>query len=368
MSVREEVPHLRGADVIELLEATEKAIAARTCEELAECVLATIGKITQSSATILYVVDSRLCIPHFFHQGLSPEVAEAVEKLCAEQLLHVSEQAAGQPVSITDPNSTMPSISLLLYPLRSNNSCLGLLGHASASTSPILPSQIVDKFLHLLAHALSALAERIKAERQLLHLNTYLTVSSMLAKAMDLLELLEIALYSCMEVASAGDASILLLDDAKVNFYFYQVGGLAKPVLMGATFPADKGLAGHVLKTQQSEVINDVQNDPRFYGKIDSDSGFTTQNMIVIPLTAGEERIGVLEVLNKADGGLFTEEEHLLLLSIAEEIAFAIRNARVFDYVVNTYCRQRQGQQSCKGCQRPLGSWTPCVKYRENTL
>jgi GAF domain-containing protein len=368
MSVGEKIHPLRAEDVIELLESTAKAIAARTCEELAACILTTTAKITQSSATILYVVDSRLCIPHFFQQGLSPEDAKAVEKLCAEQLMHLAEQAAWHPVFLTDPHSTKPSISLLLHPLRANNSCLGLLGHALPSTPPFIPSQVVDTFLHLLAHTLGALAERIKAERQLIHLNTYLTVSSMLAKAMDLLELLEIALYSCMEVASASDASILLLDDEKEKFYFYQVGGAAKPVLLGATFPADKGLAGHILKTQNSEVINDVQNDLRFYGKIDSDSGFTTRNMIVLPLTAGEERIGVLEVLNKADGELFTEEEHLLLLSIAEEIAFAIRNARVFDYVVNTYCKQRQGQQSCKGCKRPLGSWTPCVKYRQNTL
>jgi GAF domain-containing protein len=87
--------------------------------------------------------------------------------------------------------------------------------------------------------------------------------------------------------------------------------------------------------------------------------------MIAVPLVAGEEKIGVLEVLNKVEGGLFDEDEHLLLVSVAEEIAFAIRNARVFEYVVNTYCKQRQGQRSCQGCERPLGSWTPCVKYRE---
>ena len=84
-----------------------------------------------------------------------------------------------------------------------------------------------------------------------------------------------------------------------------------------------------------------------------------------MPLSAGEEQIGVLEILNKADGGPFTEEERLMVLSIAEEIAFAIRNAKVFEHVVNSYCKQRQGQNSCKGCRRPLGSWTPCVKYRE---
>jgi hypothetical protein len=83
---------------------------------------------------------------------------------------------------------------------------------------------------------------------------------------------------------------------------------------------------------------------------------------------AGEEQIGVLEILNKAEGGPFPQEEHLLLVSIAEEIAFAIRNAKLFEYVVNTYCKQRQGQMSCKGCERPLGSWTPCVKSRAATV
>jgi hypothetical protein len=90
--------------------------------------------------------------------------------------------------------------------------------------------------------------------------------------------------------------------------------------------------------------------------------------MIAFPLVAGEEPVGVMEVVNKAGGAPFTEEDRLLLLSIAEEIAFAIRNARVFDYVVNTYCKRRQGQMSCKGCKRPLGSWTPCVKYRDTAV
>ena len=87
--------------------------------------------------------------------------------------------------------------------------------------------------------------------------------------------------------------------------------------------------------------------------------------MMVLPLTAGEEKIGVLEVLNKADGQSFSGDELLLLQSMAEEIAFAIRNAKLFEVVVKSYCKQRQGLSTCKGCKRPLGSWTPCVKYRE---
>ena len=171
-----------------------------------------------------------------------------------------------------------------------------------------------------------------------------------------------------MEAVSAEAASILLLDDEEKNFCFYQVEGPAEPVLHDTTFPANRGIAGAVLQTQQSEVVNVVHSDPRFYERIDSESGFQTRNMIAIPLTASEKPVGVLQVLNKTSEESFTEEEHLLLLSVAEEIAFAVRNAIVFEYVVNSYCKQRQGQASCKGCERPLGIWTPCVKYREASL
>ncbi len=209
------------------------------------------------------------------------------------------------------------------------------------------------------------------SNRQLLkqtrYLNTYLTVSSMVSQCLDPHELLENILNIVMETVSAEGASVLLLDEDQTNFRFYSVEGPAKQCLMSVTFPADQGIAGSVLQTQKSEVINDVHSDPRFYGKIDSQYGFVTQNLITIPLTAGEEKIGVLEVLNKSGGGLFSDEDRFLLDSVAEEIAFAIRNARIFEYVVNTYCKQRQGETSCKGCRRPLRSWTPCVKYLEKS-
>jgi putative methionine-R-sulfoxide reductase with GAF domain len=203
--------------------------------------------------------------------------------------------------------------------------------------------------------------------KQTRYLNTYLTVSSMVSQCLDPHELLEAVLNVIMETVSAEEASVLLLDEDQANFQFYSVEGPAKPVLMSALFPADKGIAGSILQTQKSEVINDVQRDPRFYEKIDSQYGFVTQNLIAIPLTAGEEKIGVMEVLNKSGGKPFTDEERLLLDSIAEEIAFAIRNARIFEYVINSYCKQRQGQSTCKGCKRPLRSWTPCVKYLEKS-
>ena len=110
-----------------------------------------------------------------------------------------------------------------------------------------------------------------------------------------------------------------------------------------------------MLRTLEAEIVNNAVGDAQFHGQIDLDTGFRTRNMIAIPLVAGVERVGVLEVLNTADGGSFTPDERLILGSIADEIAFAIRNATLFDYVVDTYCKRRQGQNSCKGASGRSG-------------
>jgi hypothetical protein len=360
MSAAESRRHLSTEGAVQLMELVETALVMQSLDEFVERVLPGVAEMMGLDSVSLYVADSRLPAPHFFQHGLRPEVLSEIENLCVEQFDCISSQAAPEPVSV--------STDLTFYPLQVEGGCVGLAGLAASDDTSSISSELLEKLFRLLATTIDRLAEHAKSERQLAHLNTYLTVSSMLAQSLDLSELLEITLYCCMEAVLAERASVLLLDDEKENLHFYQVGGPAEPVLEGATFPADKGLAGSILQSQQSEIINDVPSDPRFYGKVDSDTGFQTRNMIALPLVAGEEPVGVLEVLNKADGGPFTEEEHLLLVSISEEIAFAIRNAKMFEYVVNTYCKQRQGEMSCRGCKRPLGSWTPCVRYREASI
>jgi transcriptional regulator with GAF, ATPase, and Fis domain len=344
----------------------EAALASSTLEELADRVLPDVARTMRTNAAVLYLAECRLRPSSLWQHGFPAAAESELERVCAAQF-----DRCAHP----DPQPSLMSVAspgngdshLVLLPLRAQRRCLGLLGWATAADAIDQCSDIEEQLRRILGTVVSRLVERVEVEGQLKHLNTYLTVSSALTQSFDLHEVLEIALSSCMEAVAATEASILLLDEEKKNFRFYQVEGPAKRVLVGTQFPADKGLAGSVLRSRQSEVINDVPGDARFYGKVDADSGFRTRNMIAIPLVAGDEEVGVLEAINKADDGSFTEEERLLLDCVAEEIAFAIRNATVFEYVVNTYCRQRQGHASCKGCKRPLGSWTPCIKHWDGT-
>jgi GAF domain-containing protein len=336
-----------------ILKLVEDTVSAQDYEKLAEHFLQNITEMTKACSALLYIEDPYTRISYFFQHALESGSEDEIRKQCAEQL--------SKQDSSSGPESTA---NIIFFPLKAEEKCIGLMGLVAEEKHGLNLPDCWEQLLHVVATTISRIAKLKETERKLAYLNTYKTVSSMLTQELCLHDLLEATLFCCMDVISAEAASILMLDDEKKNFKFYQTEGPAKVSLAAETFPADKGLAGSILEQNRSEVINDVRSDPRFYGKIDSESGFQTKNMIAVPLVAGEEKIGVLEVLNKVNDDSFTEDEHLLLSSIAVEIAFAIRNAKVFEYVVNSYCKQRQGQNSCKGCERPLGSWTPCAKYR----
>jgi hypothetical protein len=357
---------LSAAEALSLLDLAETASREQALPDLAESFLHSLERLVRTPAAVLYLEDPALPAHTFFQMGLPPEAVPILQRQCVAQFHPVPGKANLQPVPVALNSSADAYLSL--SPLPGPKKVMGLLGVVLPAHEPESARILVDKAIPLLTCSLRQITERLDYERQISDLNIYLNVSSMIAQALDLRDALEAVLYFCMEAVSAEAASVLLLDYEKQNFRFYSAEGPTKPVLLTASFPANQGLAGNILQTQQSEIINDVQNDPRFYGKFDGESGFVTRNMIVIPLSAGEEKIGVLEVLNKVGGAPFYEGERLMLHNIAEEIAFAIRNGKMFEVVVKSYCKQRQGLNTCKGCKRPLGSWTPCVKYREASI
>ncbi|MGD0154263.1 MAG: GAF domain-containing protein [Thermacetogeniaceae bacterium] len=218
--------------------------------------------------------------------------------------------------------------------------------------------------LDLLAIVLSNLFDCVnkysRISKQIYDLNTYITISNNIQKNLNLSEQLQWVIDQCMKAVNASAASVLLLTQDEQSLDFFAVEGEKSNVLSRFTMPADKGIAGFVLQEQKPVIINDCRSSPYFYDQVDNDTGFTTRNMIAAPLIADQQIIGVIEVLNKNDGLDFVKSDADLVLNIANEVSFAVRNARIFEYVVTTYCKILQGQSNCQGCKRPLSSWTPC--------
>jgi PAS domain S-box-containing protein len=328
MPKQESREHISGEEALHLLKLTERAVSSKDLPELAQEVLPILVRVMGVAAAILYFEGDRPSTHSFFQVGVQDKTVPTIERICLEQFHQISIQADSQPLilSLAPPETAHLVLSLL----HSKGKRLGLLGLLIPEDRKLPELKLRERIVFLLSQFTAQLVQRLEYEKKIAEFNAYFTVSSKIAKAMNLRDVLEAVLDSSREAVAAEAASVMLLDEEKKNFQFF---GLAppQPIMLNAKFPADRGLAGKVLESQQPEVINDVQNDPRFYRRFDLETGFQTRNMVAIPLVAGEEKVGVLEILNKTGGEAFQEEDRLLLQSIAEEIAFAIHDAKLFD-------------------------------------
>jgi len=141
------------------------------------------------------------------------------------------------------------------------------------------------------------------------------------------------------EVMEAEGVSVILHDGPKNEFVFCWAesdpNGLVTK-LKEIRFPADKGIAGGVLKSGKAELISNIDKDPRHYKEIDYSTGFKTTSMIAAPLQKKEKTIGVLEVLNKKKG-IFDQEDITFVTTLTPIIAMALDNARMYAELDEAY-------------------------------
>jgi GAF domain-containing protein len=63
----------------------------------------------------------------------------------------------------------------------------------------------------------------------------------------------------------------------------------------------DSGIVGDTYQKQSAQIVNDPYNDARFLQIIDKKSGYTTKNIITVPIfDSKREIIGIIELLNKS--------------------------------------------------------------------
>jgi len=119
-------------------------------------------------------------------------------------------------------------------------------------------------------------------------------------------------------------ASVFLLDAGADELVFEAVSGEGEESLVGHRFPSSTGIAGWVLVTGQSLVLDDVTADPRFASQAAESTGYVPNAIMAVPLVSGERTLGVLEVLDRPSGERFTMEEADLLGLFAVQAAVAL--------------------------------------------
>jgi Nif-specific regulatory protein len=157
-------------------------------------------------------------------------------------------------------------------------------------------------------------------------------ISAWVSSVQDLDQLLELIIETATRMMDAKASSLLLLDRKTQKLYFKVATGVKGTDIKQFEIDLGQGIAGYVAQTGEPLLIPDVAKDPRWYKEISESIGFKTQSIACVPMKIKGDIIGVVEIIDKADGSSIRDEDLKILSVFADLAARAIGNARKIEH------------------------------------
>ncbi|MHB8843895.1 MAG: HD domain-containing phosphohydrolase [Nitrospirota bacterium] len=161
--------------------------------------------------------------------------------------------------------------------------------------------------------------------------------SMVLNSTLDQREIRKRAMEAATSLLDAEVGSLLLVDEKTNELYFEVALGEKGRQLKQVRLRMGEGIAGWVAANDQAALVNDVANDPRYFKKAQHITQFVTRNMVCVPVRSRGRVIGVLQAINKKDGGLFTEQDLDDFWTLANQVAVALENANLYAELQETF-------------------------------
>jgi adenylate cyclase len=167
-----------------------------------------------------------------------------------------------------------------------------------------------------------------ESRRRLRHLELLLEVTRRMASYGTLDQVLQ-ALVEMTTTELNAERGSLFLNDPDTNELYSRVaqGNIQREIRILNT----SGVAGYVYTAGEALIIADAYADDRFNRSIDEQTGFTTRNILCVPIrTVKGEIIGVAQTLNKRNGK-FTKQDLNLLEAMTSQGTLALQSAQFIE-------------------------------------
>lgn len=171
--------------------------------------------------------------------------------------------------------------------------------------------------------------------RTISQLDTLKDVGRYTSTEMPLDELLNKIIEEAAKDVQAEICLLFLLDGSKSKVVLEQCYGIPKAIIEGASYEIAQGLTGSVASTGRSELQKadypkgrydeNIKNHlQRTYGE-----NATIESLMVVPIKAKGEILGVIKAINKkGDDGQYNEEDLSFFETFASYVGIAIENAQ----------------------------------------
>jgi signal transduction histidine kinase len=166
-------------------------------------------------------------------------------------------------------------------------------------------------------------SERLRRAERLLEITRDLN------RAMDLEPLLHRIIAAASELTHCEAASILAVEDGGKELAFLALPWFHREALKPVKVPIAASIAGWVIQNGQPAVVPDVSAERRHFKGADQAVDFTTRSLLAVPIVFHDERLGVLEAVNKAGGSHYTEEDLTILETLAAQAGIVMQYNRL---------------------------------------
>jgi len=262
------------------------------------------------------------------------------------------EAAGGQPID--NPNGW----TVAAVPLDDSAASASVLllagGHLDLAQLPLLA--IAGRGLSV-ARDLASHSDY--ATRRADRLAATLKASAGFAGVHEMVPLLEQIADVATDLLACDRASIFVHDQERNELVACPALGVDSGTLR---IPDDAGIVGDVIRSGQAVQVDDVTTDERFNPEVDKETGYTTRNLLCVPLRDGEgEIMGAFELINRLEGH-FDQDDLEALEHLAGHAAVALANTREHQRLSRS--RDQLTEQVARGA-RLIGNSPAIIALRD---
>lgn len=158
----------------------------------------------------------------------------------------------------------------------------------------------------------------------------YASIGKIITSSLQLEEILDGIMEEIHIFFNPENWSLLRLDPVSNQLFFVIAKGIDFQRVKNIRLNPGEGIAGKVALTGKAIFVPDINTQCEYSPKVDEETGFRTKSIIAVPVKFRDEVFGVIEIINRLDEKNFTEDEFLILKSIADFAAIAFANSLLY--------------------------------------
>jgi RND family efflux transporter MFP subunit len=196
-------------------------------------------------------------------------------------------------------------------------------------------SHFLEEACRLAGYALTNLGA-LENERQtqlstLERLTALYDLGRTFTSTLELSELLPIVAVKIRDLLGGSVCNLWLTDSGAQELYLAKQVGSDPTVEEGARVPLTEGLLGEIAQQANAKLVEEPASEQGLEERIRAGGDFEIQSWMGAPLRKDDEVLGIVELVNRTDGGAFTEDDLFMLSSVSEQAAVALHNANLLE-------------------------------------